>query len=149
MAQITVARPITPAQQRSADALLERSSRWARGIRHADSLAFVTFTSSRLSKAGTPVYYYTSADGCTCPGYFQRGQCCHHIAVLADLEHQDAEARVTALVSYRDLFPGCIAGCGDLVERQNQMCYQCGSDELYRQRLADKRATPREITTSR
>jgi len=144
MAQATVARPITPAQQKAADELLALSSRWARGVRHEDGLTFVTFTSSHLDKDGQPIYYYTSERGCTCLGFANRGRCCHSIAVLADLEHQAVEERVTPLRAYRDLFPGCAAGCGELVERQNQLCYQCASDAVHQQRIASRRATTKE-----
>ena len=91
---------ISPAMRRSADELLARSDRWARGVRLADSLPFVTFTSA--SKVG--VFYFASERGCFCPGFRNRGKCCHVIAVAEDADCRSAalglatDAQVDAIV---------------------------------------------------
>jgi hypothetical protein len=88
--------------------------------------------------------HWTALDGsgCTCLGYQRRGLCTHAIAARTLHERQAAQQATVApvsLKSYRDLYPGCIAGCGELVERKNQRCERCASDEAHRLEIARRR----------
>lgn len=76
----------TASQQAHAQVLLERSKRWARGVRNRDGLAFVTFASSRLGKDGQPVYYRATESACNCPSFNYRLACSHQLAVKIEAE---------------------------------------------------------------
>lgn len=49
-------------------------------------------------------------------------------------------APVPTFRSYQDLYPGCAAGCGDLVDRQGEMCWACLQKHTRRLEMASKRA---------
>ena len=85
---------ITRAMRKTADEVLARSTRWAKGTRNADGLRFYSFTSSRNQK----VLYMTSVLGCTCPGFTNRGICCHSIAVTEAQASQVLTATMPAVV---------------------------------------------------
>lgn len=123
---------VPPATRRRADQLLQHADRWARGVRHTDGLALVTFSGSKPGAV-----YFTSTLGCTCPGYRHRGVCCHSVAVS---EHQRSQRPTPApkpRVSYESLFPQC-RGCHDLAESKDGLCDRCASDREYSQRMASK-----------
>jgi hypothetical protein len=96
---------VTDSMRAHAEVLLERSDRWARGVRNSDGRAFVLFTSSRQGKDGRPVLYYTAPDGsaCTCPSYYHRGACSHAEACRLDAEAA-REKVARKRPSYSELF---------------------------------------------
>jgi hypothetical protein len=89
----------TPSMQAHAEVLLERASRWARGIDKSNGQAFVTFTSSRTDREGNPIYHKTHAAGlgCTCPSWLHRGSCSHALACQIDAERQAWQAENDAI----------------------------------------------------
>lgn len=99
--------------------------------------------------------YYTNLKVCTCPDYQQRGAICKHMRAVAiyaaelraqrqeqegSAEEADPTPTVAPLMSYRDLYPGCAAGCGELVERQNERCYACVSEQTRRETVVSRMA---------
>jgi hypothetical protein len=93
----------------------------------------------RMVSGNSGKVYLVRADarGCECCWYTKTLTACSHMVALdlaaleADIT-ESAEQAPVPLMTYRDLFPGCIAGCGELVERQNERCYRCQSNEVYR-----------------
>lgn len=87
----------TSSMHAQAEVLLARASRWARGERNKDGMAFFLFSSSRTTKDGTPIYHKTRADGgwCSCPSFEYRQACSHALAAQMNAERQarhDAES---------------------------------------------------------
>lgn len=64
------------------------------------------------------------------------------VAVYAEpvLDVPSIVAEARARRRYEDIYPGCAAGCGDLVERRGEKCYACVSAETRRLETAEKRA---------
>lgn len=87
----------TSSMHAQAEVLLARASRWAKGVRPSDGLAFYLFASSRTDRAGNPIYHQThiSGESCTCPSHAYRGACSHALAARMNAERQarhDAES---------------------------------------------------------
>lgn len=95
----------TASMEAYARVLLARSSRWARGVDLKTGRQFVTFTSSRTTKDGQPIYHRTAIDGsgCCCPGYLYRGMCSHALACRWDTE-QAHESAARPPVTYENLY---------------------------------------------
>lgn len=95
--------------------------------------------------------YLANAVACQCPDYDpdRGGNMCAHVRAVRLFEHQNEGSAVKAdpipeavvpLKSYGNIFPGCAAGCGELVERRGERCYACLQAQTTRVELAEKRA---------
>ena len=92
----------------------------------------------RLESGSSGHVYLLRADAraCACAWYEKTGEQCSHmlaleLAALEDELRETASDVVPSLHSYRDLFPGCVGGCGELVERQAEFCYRCLAQRTY------------------
>lgn len=133
MAVQTRAYTPTASQWASAATHLEQRSEW-RTVR-IDGVRYIVLVSGNSGRV-----YMVRADGrgCGCL-HSQRAAtpCSHRIAVdLAALEDELRESAATStvvpLMTNRELYPGCAAGCGELVERRGERCYPCLSNETRR-----------------
>jgi hypothetical protein len=106
------------------------------------------------SRSRPNVYHLANGVACRCEDYQKNSAMCAHIrAVRIFLAQQEQEGSAdadptpapTSLKSYRDLFPGCVAGCGELVERRNESCHRCTSEQVYRL----DQARQRDLTAQR
>lgn len=128
---------VTPPMRRKAEALVSRIPFLSKGRSKITGDEFAIFPGSVEGTA-----WWANFSGCTCPGFRHRGICAHQLAcdLLGEREEASRQAEaVPTLASYRDLFPGCVAGCGELVERKNQKCHRCASNEAYRLEQQAKR----------
>ena len=134
-----------PKRDAKAALLAETVAAWPRIVLKQDFGAIPAGTVVRRapSSKGDGTHYKVCAVSCECPDYQQWGNVCKHVRAYrlfearqqeqaGSADEADPTPTPTSLKSYRDLFPGCVAGCGELVERQNSLCYSCGSDEAYR-----------------
>lgn len=112
---------VTDAMRKKAEALADMIPLFSKGRSKVTGAEFVIVPGS---KAGTA--WWANFAGCTCPGFRNRGICAHQLACDILGEREEA-ARVPSLMSYRDLYPPCVGGCGELVERRNSFCDQCSS----------------------
>ncbi len=93
----------------------------------------------RLESGSSGHVYLLRADAraCACAWYEKTGgQCSHMLALgLAALEDELREtASVPSLASYRDLFPGCAGGCGELLDdggSYSKLCRRCSAQQAY------------------
>ena len=128
----------TASQQASAAQHLERRDEWR--YYWVDGVRYVRMVSAR---SGRIYRLRADGDGCECAAYLIHGYAvCAHMLALRMARAADAtpEPIRTLRPRYADLFPSCAGGCGDLVERDGERCYVCGSDREYQQRMESKRA---------
>jgi hypothetical protein len=112
--------------------------------RHTPKVAWGSFeagTTFRRATGSRGARYLVNAIACQCADYQQAGHICKHIraVVLWEASQQPAPKQRTALDRLHDLFPPCVAGCGELVERKGERCYPCLSAETRRLDMARKR----------
>lgn len=124
----------TASQQASAACHLERRAEWK--YSWTDGVRYVSMPSGRSGRV-----YRLRADGqgCECRWSQQTGRPCSHALALdlADLE-DDLQEPVPTLKSYRQLYPPCAAGCGDLADI-GSFCSNCASDREYAARRESQR----------
>ena len=130
----------TPGQYASAAMHLELRSEWA--YVRINGERYVSMTSGTSGHV-----YLLRADGrgCACTYYETTGKLCSH-ALALELATMEDELRETAsvpsLASYRDLFPGCAGGCGELVDdggSYSKLCYRCSAEQTFRLEQQSKR----------
>mgnify|MGYP001582261380 CR=1 FL=1 len=132
MAQATILHG-TASQRASAEMHLERREDW-RYIRVAGT-RYVVLPSGH---SGSTHWVRDDARGCSCLFYAKTFATCSHMISVRMANEADAQ-QVPSLKSYRDLFPGCAGGCGDLVDGPSQFCDRCSSDQAHQQEMAAKR----------
>ena len=118
--------------------------RWA-NVR-IDGVRYVSVTSGN---SGRKYLVRADANGCECVWYERTlTRCSHMLSVeLAALEDELAEQPAPMTRGrYESLFAGRCSRCHELhEERGQQLCDACSSDAAYQERLAAKRAAPREM----
>ena len=92
----TVVSP-TASQQAAADALLADPGRWSPGRSKETGRTFWLVRGSQGRS------YFTTADGCTCPGFAYRGVCSHQLAAQA--KERAAQPAPASRSRYSELFP--------------------------------------------
>ena len=114
----TIVQP-TASQRAAAEALLADPGRWSPGRSKETGRAFWLVRGSQGRS------YFTTADGCTCPGFLYRGVCSHQVA--ATLREAQAAARQA------DRFTCPARDCSAPTERAGALCVGCADR---RRRLA-------------
>jgi hypothetical protein len=145
-----------PKRDAAAKLLAKTGHSWARVTTRAAHGAFPAgskfFGIPSSKNDGTA--YYTNLKMCTCPDYQQRGAICKHMRAVdlyatelrqkrqqqegSDESSDPTPEAVVPLMDYRDLYPGCVAGCGELVERRGERCYACLQVETRRLETTEK-----------
>ena len=99
----------------------------------------------RLESGSSGHVYLLRADAraCACAWYEKTGEQCSHMLAL-ELAAMEDELRETAsvpsLASYRDLFPGCAGGCGELLDGgYSRLCEHCSAEQTFRLEQQSKR----------
>jgi hypothetical protein len=105
--------------QAQAANLLARADSWSRGVRRADGLEFVLFTS-----CSTPgKVWMTSVLGCTCRGYASRLICSHVISVRERAHIESLEDGLASMAEIDCHLAGVAAdhqAVEDALRRQHQ-----------------------------
>ena len=101
----------TASQQAAAEALLADPGRWSRGRSKETGREFW------LVKGSQGRSYFTTGDGCSCPGYRHRGVCSHALAATM------REARAAARQARR--FACTARGCHEATEGAGALCCGC------------------------
>lgn len=120
----------TASQWASATMHLEQRESWR--VVRIGGIRYVVLASGT---SGHVYHARSTADGCSCPFYATTARRCSHLLALelAALEDELTEsASVPTLRSFQDLYPGCAAGCGDLVEKRGERCDLCSRTEVRR-----------------
>ena len=94
----TVVSP-TASQQAAAEALLADPGRWSPGRSKATGQSFWLVRGSQGRS------YFTTADGCSCPGFRHRGVCSHQMAATKRELPAATVAPAPRRTRYDDLFP--------------------------------------------
>lgn len=136
MASAIVHQP-SPSQFASAACHLERMSEWR----------YVRINGERYAVIPSGVSGHTylcraDAAGCSCLGYVKTGRRCSHMLSLElDALEQELRESVPSLVSLRSEWPGCAAGCGNLVPASGlAFCDDCSAARARSERMAAARA---------
>jgi hypothetical protein len=149
--------PIIPDRKRDSDAakLAQNGDTWPVYTLKRDHGAFEAGTVfyGVPSRSNPKHRWLANGAACLCPDYQDRGAMCAHVRAVRLFEAQSQQQEgaateadptpteaVVPLKAYRDIFPGCAAGCGDLVERQGERCYACLQVETRRLDQERKRA---------
>lgn len=130
-------------QRQEAERLAAMADKWAEGFDRQTGVRFNLFT----SKSTPGAIYRTRIDGrggCTCPGarHSRTGGCVHQLAcaIVTERAQQTAEAPVS-LSDLRVMLPGCVGGCGNVIEQGGLLwCDECSATRERSQRLAAARA---------